>query len=60
MDEKQMAEIIRQALENHSGIEADGSIRISTFEDEGVLTCNEGLVVRVDGSKFQLTIVKCR
>jgi hypothetical protein len=59
MDEKEMAGIIRQALENYGDTETDESIRVSTFEDEGVLTYNEGLVIRIGSNKFQLTIVKC-
>ena len=32
-----------------------------SFEDSGVMTYNKGLVVRtLDGSEFQLTIVKSR
>jgi len=34
---------------------------VNSFEDEGVLTGNVGLVVKlVDGSQFQVTIVKSR
>ena len=34
---------------------------VSTFRDAGVLTHNEGLVIRTaDGSEFQLTIVRSR
>ena len=34
---------------------------ISSFENEGVLTRDKGFVIRmVDGSQFQITIVKSR
>jgi hypothetical protein len=33
----------------------------ATFADEGVMTLNKGLVVRLsDGSEFQLSIVRSR
>jgi len=61
MDEKEMAEIIRQALEAYYENEMGEMVRINSYEDEGVMTYNEGLIVRLpDGSKFQLTIVECR
>jgi hypothetical protein len=35
--------------------------RVMTFEDQGILTHNRGLVVRLgNGDEFQLTIVKSR
>ena len=34
---------------------------VNTFENEGILTHNKGLVVRLNnGSEFQITIVKSR
>jgi hypothetical protein len=60
MDEKKMTEIIRAALEQYYETEEEGCIQIQSFEDEGVMTYNEGLVIRTDDGKFQLTIVECR
>lgn len=42
-------------------IEESLGARVSSFKDEGVLTNNEGLVVRLQGgSVFQVTIVEAR
>jgi hypothetical protein len=39
----------------------DGGIRIRSFEEAGLLTANEGLVLRLsDGAEFQVTIVRSR
>lgn len=35
-------------------------IDVATFEEEGVLTRNRGLVVRIGASEFQITIVRSR
>lgn len=42
--------------------EEDGMIiGVSNFQDVGMMTRNEGLVVRMsDGSEFQVTVVKSR
>ena len=37
------------------------NLRVRTFEDAGVMTYNEGLVIELpDGTEFQLTIVQSR
>ena len=37
------------------------NIRVATFEEEGVMTYNKGLVLRLpDGTEYQLTIVQSR
>jgi hypothetical protein len=36
-------------------------VDVSTFEEQGVLTYNKGLVIKTaDGSEFQVTIVRSR
>jgi hypothetical protein len=36
-------------------------VDVSTFEEQGVLTNNKGLVIKTaDGSEFQVTIVRSR
>ncbi|WP_069648972.1 hypothetical protein [Caloranaerobacter ferrireducens] len=36
-------------------------IEITTFEEEGLLTNNKGLVIKLeDGTEFQLTLIKSR
>lgn len=41
-------------------LEARGGMRVSTFEEAGIMTRNKGLVVKTPDSKFQLTIVEDR
>ena len=54
--EKQMAETIQEAL-----AEQDNVRSVLTYDEAGMLTNNAGLVVRtIDGSEFQITIVKSR
>ena len=37
------------------------NLRVRTFEEEGVMTYNKGLVISLpDGTEFQLTIVQSR
>jgi hypothetical protein len=61
MDEREMAKTIQQALEAWYENEVGETVGIRSYEDEGVMTYNEGLVVRLpDGSAFQLTVVRCR
>ena len=56
MNEMTMEQIIADAL-----IEQDEIISTRTFECAGVLTTNNGLVVRTeDGSEFQITIVQSK
>ena len=62
--EKDMEAIIAEALEfadddDNGGIPELDSVY--TFEQEGLLTRNKGLIVNMaDGSQFQVTIVKSR
>lgn len=62
--EGDMEAIIAEALE-FADEETNGGIpelaSIHTFEQEGLLTRNRGLIVNMpDGSQFQVTIVKSR
>ncbi len=60
MSESEFAEYLDEALSWAS--EEDGMIiRSSSFKSVGMMTRNEGLVVRMkDGSEFQVTVVKSR
>ena len=50
--EKRLANLLDRVLENRGG-------HVRTFEDNGVLTRNRGLVVTLgNGQEFQLTIVE--
>ena len=65
MTEAQLREILAEALTlfEEQAQEADDPIFFDSrsFEEAGILTANEGLLVRArDGSEFQLTIVSSR
>lgn len=52
---------LQDALKDLITDEMDDVARVSSFEDQGIMTNNAGLVIRMaDGSEFQLTIVKSR
>lgn len=55
MTESEMREVLEDALyESHDDVQ-----RTVPFAEVGLLTGNEGLVVRcADGSEFQVTVVK--
>jgi len=54
MTEKQMEELLADAARYTE-------CEVTTFEEEGVLTQNRGLVLRTpDRAEFQITIVKSR
>lgn len=60
MTETKLVEYLMEVLDFAS--EEDGMIiGSSSFEDVGMMTSNEGLVVRMkDGSEFQITVVKSK
>ena len=65
MDEKSFAAELREVLAETQDasefITQENIARIDSFEDAGVLTNNAGLVVTlVDGSEFQVTVVRSR
>lgn len=54
MTEWDMERLLLDELREHEDLE-----RIVTFKHDGVLTTNHGIVVTmVDGSKFQITVVR--
>ena len=56
-NEWNMQNILTDALEEYAK-DAGTNFKIRTYEEAGVLTRDNGLVVEVEGSRFQLTIVK--
>ena len=59
MDEAIFQTVLEEALEQYyEG--TNETVRVRTFADVGVLTNNTGLVVTVDGSEFQVTIVQSK
>lgn len=57
LNEGNMQNILTDALEVYAEEERT-PLKIRTFEDVGLLTRDTGLVVEINGSTFQLTIVK--
>lgn len=56
--EKEMCEIISDLIWEDDEYMR---IQISTFEEEGILNKNTGLILKTeDGSEFQITVVKSR
>lgn len=53
------SELFDESVEEVTG-EEGGEVRVSTFEQAGILTTNQGLVVRVGESEFQVTVVQVR
>ena len=60
MSEHELANYLIEVLDWSNS--EDGAIKdVDTFESAGLLTQNEGLVIKMqDGSNFQLTITKTR
>lgn len=65
--EERIQETLRNLLmgENYDEVIEDGDeldgLRVRSFEEDGVMTYNKGLVVTLpDGSEYQLTIVQSR
>lgn len=51
---------LQEAIEAYEDTPTENA-RVSTFEECGLLTRNEGLVVRLpDGSEFQVTVVQSK
>lgn len=60
MTESEFVEYLDEAL-LWSSEESGMILGSTTFEDVGMMTRNEGLVVRMkDGTEFQVTVVKSR
>jgi hypothetical protein len=61
MTESEFREMLSEALRGESDYWPQEVEYVTSFEDSGVLTSNEGLVVRLDdGSEFQVTVVRSR
>ena len=55
MSAKEIADKLADLLEDS---EDDGLVSVRTFEDCGVLTRDEGFVIRYDNSEYQITVVQ--
>ena len=53
--------VLAEGLDVNESFDPDGIREVGTFEEAGVLTRDQGLVVRMDdGTEFQITIVRSR
>lgn len=48
-----LKELMRELLE-------DEGLKVTTYEEEGLLTWDEGFVVKTEDSEFQITIVQSK
>jgi len=62
MNEKNIADMIYNSLELTSMDECENIIsRIATFEEAGLLTNDDGIILYLkDGSEFQITVIRRR
>ena len=59
--ERRMCELLELGLEEIAEDEGLGRVRVRTLrEDEGLLTGDQGIVVRIDDAEFQITVVRSR
>ena len=63
MNERDMQDFLQELLENAdsdlSSVVGDSpDIRVKTFEEAGVMTREKGILVKINGEKFHITIVK--
>lgn len=62
MTEQEFVDLLREVLAETEETDEGQEVKYtSTFSDAGLMTSNDGLVVRLaDGSEFQVTVVKSR
>ena len=59
--DREAAELLENAIACYceEELSPEDEVEVRSFEDAGILTHNEGLVLRLpDGSEFQVTVVK--
>jgi hypothetical protein len=60
MSEAEFADLLEEALDEHAKNDDRETPRIRTFREAGLLTRNEGIVVRLGDQEFQVTVVRSR
>jgi hypothetical protein len=60
LSEDELGDVLQDALELYAQEHGMPDPRICSFRDAGYLTMNSGLVVRMGGAAFELTIVRRR
>lgn len=60
--ERRFTNLLRELLEEHEPETESGAVAtVESFAEQGVMTLNEGLVVRLgSGEEFQVTVVRSR
>ncbi len=56
--EDELGDVLQDALELYAQEHGMPDPRICSFRDAGYLTMNSGIVVRMGGAQFELTIVR--
>lgn len=60
MNEEEFGERLAEAIISYFDEDDMPRVRVHTFRDAGLLTMNNGLVVRVGDAEFQVQIVRSR
>lgn len=60
MTEEEFEACLAEALCQYAEENEDPEPEVETFANAGILTLNRGLVVRIGGAEFQVTIVRSR
>ena len=60
ISEQEFAEYLMEAIDLRAEEDGEDLPEVDTFAGAGILTSNKGLVVRLGGAEFQLTIVRSR
>ena len=60
LSEDELGDVLQDALELYAQEHGMQDPRICSFRDAGYLTMNRGIVVRMGGAQFELTIVRRR
>ncbi len=58
MTESQFASLLAETVEENVREESGERVRVRSFGESGLMTSNEGIVVRIDGVEFQVTVVR--
>jgi len=60
MTEQEFSELVSGFVEESLREESGERVRVRSFRESGVMTSNEGFVVRVGEEEFQVTVVRSR
>jgi len=60
MNASEMVELLAELFEEHADEHDGEAISVRSLKDAGVLTHDDGLLVRVGDREYQLTVVRSR